>query len=212
MRVKTLRCEGRQSKTQFAAWIYVSGRVSGKAWTLGRFLFIKLILSCLRTVALLWWMSLDTKLLWEDNLTMKQMRYFSENVEHDTFPKKKPFDWENRNNSKTDFCVLLHLCSHSPVPPVLPPWATSNQPAKPSSLREKMSCARRMEKGRREQAACVLNSRVLRVWLQCEGQFSEASKDHIAGTRLLHQAGQLMKVNQCSWRALQAPGILSEML
>lgn len=158
-------------------------------------------------------MSLDTKLLQEGNLTIKWMGYFSENVRHDISLRKKPFNWENWNSSKMDFQVLLRLCSQSAVPPVLPPWTTSNQTAKPSSLREKFLMPGERRRGEKtEQAACVPNSRVLRVWLQCEGQFPDDSKGHIAGTRLLHQAGQLMKVNWGNWWALQPPEIFFEML
>lgn len=94
-----------------------------------------------------------------------------------------------------DFPVLLPLRSHSPALPVLPPWATSNQPVKSSSLKKDLLCQEN-EEGEKRRIGCVCPQKqsiegMVTMW----GTLLRSAKGHVAGTRLLHQAGQLMKVN-----------------
>lgn len=98
------------------------------------------------------------------------------------FPwKKKPFNWENWKSSKMDFQVLLCLCSHSPGPPVLPPWATSNQPEKPSWLRESFLVPGEWRRGEKENRLHGSPKQSIDRVVQCQVHVSEASKLTLQG-------------------------------
>lgn len=186
-----LRCEGRQRKIEFAAWIYVSG--SAKQGLASRQIFIyKDNPFLLKDSCIVVLNELGYQIIARISFNYKTDGVLFEKISNMTLSLRKTLSTE-----KTEIAVkwtLKFYCVYAPIA-LLPQFCLPGQAASKAFFSQgKISCARRMEKGNeREQAACVPKSRVLRVWLQCEVHFSEASRGHVEGTRL--QAGRFMKVN-----------------